>query len=459
MSDNPVNVQPGLLAVELQTDAPCYFLELKVENVRSFGIPQTLDLSDGKGRPAQWVILLGDNGAGKTTLLQCLAAMIPCQFEPRFRDPDFKRYAPEIFLNPGDEKYRNFLRAGSKELTISIGLECGTKLETRDPQFQKYGKTGKVVAVTLGMRLMSSFDGPFPPQASHFLVYAYGATRRIGSAALSETRDSDPRATLFDENRPLLNAEEWLLQADYAAVKNHDEKSAERRDRIKGILIRLLPEVADLRIQTSGSQSAFVEALTPFGWVPMRALSSGYRSVVAWMVDLASRLFDRYPTSPDPLAEPAVVLVDQIDLLLHPKWQRELVQNLTAIFRNTQFIVTAHSPLIVQAATEAKIVLLRRENDHVVIDNRAESVRGWRLDQIVSSDLFENQGTRDPKTEELLKQRKAILTKPHISVEDKHALQTLDQEIGSLRFGETADEVRAMEIIERASKMLEGQKL
>ena len=58
MSDQPVNVQPQLLAVDPQTDAPCYFLGLTVENVRSFGAPQTLDLSDGQGRPAQWVILL-----------------------------------------------------------------------------------------------------------------------------------------------------------------------------------------------------------------------------------------------------------------------------------------------------------------------------------------------------------------------------------------------------------------
>jgi hypothetical protein len=277
--------------------------------------------------------------------------------------------------------------------------------------------------------------------------------------ALSEARDNDPRATLFDENCALLNAEEWLLKADYAAAKSSDPKADERLRRIKEILVRLLPDVDDLRIEPSGVQTPTVEAHTPYGWVMMRALSSGYRSVVAWMVDLASRMFDRYPDSADPLAEPAVVLVDQIDAFLHPKWQRDLVQNLTAIFRNTQFIVTAHSPLIVQAATEAKIVLLRREGDHTVIDNRVESVKGWRLDQIVASDLFENLGTRDPKTEELLAQRKSILTKPRLSAEDKSALQRLEEQIGPLPFGESAEQARAVKIIERAAKKLAGQTL
>ena len=47
-----------------------YFLSLELENVRCFSEQQTLDLSDGKGRPARWTILLGENGTGKTTILQ-----------------------------------------------------------------------------------------------------------------------------------------------------------------------------------------------------------------------------------------------------------------------------------------------------------------------------------------------------------------------------------------------------
>ena len=63
MAEETVNEQPDLLTVEPQADTPCYFLSLTVENVRSFGPPQTLDLSDGYGRPIQWTILLGDNGS------------------------------------------------------------------------------------------------------------------------------------------------------------------------------------------------------------------------------------------------------------------------------------------------------------------------------------------------------------------------------------------------------------
>jgi energy-coupling factor transporter ATP-binding protein EcfA2 len=458
MSEETVNEQPDLLTVESHTETPCYVLDLTVENVRSFGSPQTLDLSDGRGRPIQWTILLGDNGSGKTTLLQSLAAIVPREFSTQTapaEPSEQKHYVPAIFpLLVPEEKYRTLSRVNTIKFKISAHLTYGAKLEDTEAKHRDLS-----IMVQIAAQGSGSAAASYPSELKDFLVYGYGAARRIGLTSLSETRDSDPQATLFDENCSLLNAEEWLLQADYAAEKSKDPKAVKRLERIKEILVRLLPDVAELRIQPSGTRTPFVEALTPYGWVMMRALSSGYRSVVAWMVDLASRMFDRYPTSSDPLAEPAVVLVDQIDAFLHPKWQRELVQNLTAIFRNTQFVVTAHSPLIVQAATEAKIVLLRREGDHVIIDNRAETVQGWRLDQIVSSDLFENLGTRDPKTEKLLEQRKFILTKSHLSPDDKHALQVLEGQIGSLRFGQNADEAKAMEIIERAAKKLQSQSL
>jgi hypothetical protein len=138
------------------------------------------------------------------------------------------------------------------------------------------------------------------------------------------------------------------------------ESQARRRDQIKEILIDILPDVDDIAFTTPSEQqpSPGVRFRTPYGLVSLRDLSLGYRTLIAWMVDFASRMFDRYPNSPNPLTEPAIVLVDEIDLHLHPKWQRSLIGFLSKRFPNTQFIVTAHSPLVVQAASNANVVLL-----------------------------------------------------------------------------------------------------
>ena len=174
--------------------------------------------------------------------------------------------------------------------------------------------------------------------------------------------------------------------------------------------------------------------------------------MIAWVIDFTSRMIERYPDSPDPLAEPAVVLVDEIDLHLHPKWQRELIGFLTERFPNTQFIVTAHSPLIVQAAPDANLVLLKREGDHVVIENDPETIRGWRVDQILTSELFGLETARPPDMEKLLIRRKELLTKSRLTKAEQKELAEIKTKLGPIPTGESFEQAKTMDLIERVSR-------
>lgn len=415
-----------------------YFLRLTVSGVRTFATEQTLDLSDGKGNPARWTILLGDNGVGKTSLLQVFGRM-------RWKKSGFEqtnRRFP-VFDWPvfGAKKGFEHL-ARDPEQAIAVEATVATAQNFKSTESETLSIVETSVSCTI-----SGHDYPF----QNLKVFGYGAIRRSGTAQLSEQKSDDTTETLFDENIPLINAEEWLLQADYAATKSQDAKAKERFERIKQILIRVLPDVSDIRIEASGIKTPVVEVLTPYGWVLMRRMSSGYRSVVAWMVDLANRLFELYPESANPLAEPAVVLVDQIDIFLHPKWQRDLVKSLSAIFPGAQFIVTAHSPLIVQGAPDANIAVLRKEGDHVVIDQSLENVRGWRLDQILASDLFENTPTRDEETEKMIRERTRLLSKGNMSDDDLARARELSEKLRDLPVGENDADRRAMQLIREAA--------
>jgi predicted ATP-binding protein involved in virulence len=107
--------------------------------------------------------------------------------------------------------------------------------------------------------------------------------------------------------------------------------------------------------------------------------------------------------------KPRLYLVDEIDLHLHPKWQRKLIVDLTKHFPNTQFIATAHSPLVVQAAENANIALLKRNGDHVEIINNPEEIRGWRIDQILTSDLFGLESAWSPQVEAIFNRKEELL--------------------------------------------------
>jgi hypothetical protein len=291
--------------------------------------------------------------------------------------------------------------------------------------------------------------------------FAFGASRKAGETSLSESNDDSEYATLFDETVLLINPEEWLLQADYFVSRSSAKKSKEDFRRVKNILISVLPDVDNIRfseknIEEKSFPIPVVEFHTPYGWVESKDLSLGYRTSMAWIVDFVSRMFDLYPESENPLAEPAVVLIDEIDLHLHPKWQRELIDYLTNLFPNTQFIVTTHSPLIVQAAAarDANIVVCRREGDHVVIDQSVEAVRNWRTDQILTSDLFELPTDRAKDIEPLLEESRKILSKAKLTQKDEKRLEELEKKIGSVPVMENPKYDEAMDIILRAAEKL-----
>lgn len=296
-------------------------------------------------------------------------------------------------------------------------------------------------------------------------LFGYGASRTFGAGSLAEDEIPGNHSPLFDESIPLANPEEWLLQTDYASRQNGKFKNLYRSrfNQVRDSLLQILPDVEDIKISppTESRKTARAEFRTPYGWVPLSGMGLGYRTMTAWMVDLASRLFDTYPDSPDPLAEPAVVLVDEIDLHMHPRWQRTIIDYLSERFPKTQFIVTAHSPLIVQSAKDANIVVLRRiENpdgdDYVVIDNDPEIVANWRVDQILTS-LFDLETARPKEVEPLLKERRKILGKPKLTQKDKARLRALNKKIGALPTGETPEDIEAMDIIRQAAAALQDE--
>jgi predicted ATP-binding protein involved in virulence len=91
----------------------------------------------------------------------------------------------------------------------------------------------------------------------------------------------------------------------------------------------------------------------------VRQLSDGERGLLTLILDIAKRLSLANPDLEDPLAYgKAVVLIDELDLHLHPGWQREVVQKLTGIFQKCQFIVTTHSPQIIGEVSPENTIII-----------------------------------------------------------------------------------------------------
>ena len=90
----------------------------------------------------------------------------------------------------------------------------------------------------------------------------------------------------------------------------------------------------------------------------LNQLSSGYRNMLALVMDFARRLAQANPQMENPLEAEAVLMIDELDLHLHPTWQQKIIPDLRKVFPNTQIIATTHSPEIVTTVERHQVKIL-----------------------------------------------------------------------------------------------------
>ena len=451
---------------------PVYFTKLVLENIRTFSERQELTLSDTDGRPARWTLLVGDNGVGKTTLLQCLARMRPVFNEPPDENdgstPAPNPIEPELAGEEDNDVLDTLVRnIPTTKAKLEAELSFGVPLSGR--RLPRRGTLSTWIRITRDGGHFTGFkQGGKPSIAEEAedieepLVLGYGAGRHPRPTNFDKAIATGPVESLFKVEASLHDAEALLDLLDHASLKEN-RRATKRLDSLKHMLAEVLPDVSradDIEvlgppISSSSSRATGVRVTTPYGKVPLGQLSLGYQTVFAWTVDIAWRLLDRYPNSPNPLQEPAIVIVDEIDLHLHPHWQRNLRDHLTGHFPKVQFIATAHSPLMAQSSLGTNLAVLRKCDDHAQILNDPTVIGTWRLDQVITSDLFGLDSARPPDVEELLNRRRHLVEKQVLSDEERLELAKLDEKAGELPTAESFADQKAMDIIRRAAAVLE----
>lgn len=201
------------------------------------------------------------------------------------------------------------------------------------------------------------------------------------------------------ENREL---REQKAQGDF----DHRERglTAVRRaicsllDGASGPSIRVQPLGLEVTICTEGGEER----------LDLDQLSGGYRGTLAFAGDLAWRMALGNPHLDDPLTSEAVVLIDEIELHLHPSWQQRILGDLTRTFPNAQFIVTTHSPQVLTTVKPEQIVTLVREDGKIVARAPGWGTYGAEVGNVLSAVMGVEPRPRNEFSEMLERYRELV---------------------------------------------------
>ena len=320
-----------------------------------------------------FTVLIGDNGAGKTTILDALSTLLSTYFQGSniktsqrsIRREDARLIIREkegqIFQEPQTEVYLE-AEAVLHEKTITWRRDIG----------DRGGKAKDLIAVGAGDReRIKAGENPALP-----LLLYYGAGRLwdIHRDVETEKPGSQLDAYRFclDPKSDQKAFEKWFKKLAFSELQR--KKPIPALDAVKQAVLTCISDATDFFHDTNEDQ--IIIHLEEQGILPFNALSDGYRNMVAMVADIAhraSRLNPHHGTEA-PQKTSGVVLIDEIDLHLHPKWQRHVVHDLKKAFPRLQFIATTHSPFILQSLNPGQVIDLNQSADIKEVVSTSEGI-------------------------------------------------------------------------------------
>jgi uncharacterized protein (TIGR02646 family) len=363
--------------------------------IRNFKAIEALDLQfppPQQQGAESWLMLLGENGTGKSGVLQAVALALMGE-----------RHANELGLDASRFVRRN---APETEGTVRVFL------------------TGLTTPIELRFRRDSPQFTVMPPDPK-VLLLGYGATRLLPRPGLAgDERRYIRIQNLFDPTAPLNDAETWLSNGQGMDDQKFDQIALALKD-------LLLLGQDDFLDRENGTVCANI-----FGSaVSLRELSDGFQSVVALCCDIMISMSERWPSMQD--AE-GIVLIDEIEVHLHPTWKIQIVERLRRVFPRVGFLVTTHDPLCLRGLSEGEIAILERNDEgRIVARTNIPPIDHLRADQILSL-LFGLSTTRGSATVGMIARYSDLLGKGERTAEEQIEFEDLRARLsGSIASGET----------------------
>jgi predicted ATPase len=344
---------------------PEFFIQsLQIRNLKNI-TDLSIDFKSPSTLPGRWRCIAGVNGTGKSTILQALACVL-------LGDRGAQQLGGGLLQRmcrrqtEGEAKTEIVARLSNGHEELELFLPLGRE----GIDFQRLETHENINA----MRDFWSWRG------YHHLLVAYGAGRnlseRLDASMDRYSKDVQCQLTLFDPFAQVAHASVLTSRGALPAAV-----LAALRQLLESILqdspVQVARSTEPLQFQVDGATVAASE------------LPDGFRSLVAWLADLCASWYDQAPEEAktgDLSRLHGIVLIDEIDLHLHPRLQRTLVPRLRRLLPNVQWVVTTHSPLVLASFDQNELVPLEglsvevRSLDRQILGFTVNDVYEWLME-------------------------------------------------------------------------------
>jgi len=352
--------------------------------VKNFKSLENLELkfprNNDNEKYAPSLLILGENAIGKTTILEAFAL---CLMRDKARNNLKLRNFSKFVLNP---KYLGGQNNLDRPQTANISIEFENK---------------KSRSITFAVNSEGlSIEGP----PSNIPVFGYGAFRQYENGHRNYSDHKFVR-NLFDSHERLSNPEKWLLSLN---KPNFDMVARSLRS------VFLVNEEFDV-LEREGQQIYVVTKTNDRNSArkmrtPISIVSSGFKSVLATTCEIMQGLMDkRFNPLFNTLADArAIVLIDEVEANLHPRWKMGILGGLRKALPRVSFIATSHDPLCLRSMGQNEVFVLQRVPGHIAnselpvfteILTELPDNRDWTIEQLLTADFFQLRSTEDMETQ------------------------------------------------------------
>lgn len=419
-------------------------------------------------------LLIGVNASGKTTVLEAanvalgayLAAYktyVPSRFVRNISDRDVRRKnqqstPKDVLLGTGIEQYPCFVDV---EL-IMDGKKYPYKriLEKKDNRTKFAGSNPMQKQVVQWEEAMKAGDGS--DKDLIFPVVLYLSSARLWNENNNAEFNYDiPNRT--DAYHRCLDPKRGM-QMPFNYIRHLKEVASQETPGIDFPAYTLIMDAINKSMEEELKQDEKIEYSLRYKglalveadgtWIPFDGLSDGYRDVIKIVADIATRMCILNPYLKEETFDktPGIVIIDELDLSLHPRWQRRIVNTLTTIFPKVQFICASHSPFLIQSLKDGQLISMRGEVD--------EEYSGQSIEDIAENIM----GVENPQYSDE-KQRMYELAEEYFAnlnaVKDKNNLEAVKSELELLtaRFGDNPAYYAYLnqKYLEKAAEMREDE--